>query len=419
MSKEKLSKILMRIFYVIFALVVSVALWVFVELTENEVQPGEVSGIVIIFRNEDLLFDRGFSMVPVTENLSVRFEASRSDISRLALPGALSVEVDLATISSAGLTELAYEIIWPAGVNPNSINNQVWSDARVAVMVDRAHERQIEVRVDYTGGTASDDFVAEPVEFDPRFITVRGPEQVVSGIQYIWVPIPRESLATTYTDDLAFILIDDNDEVMDEELRSQLEFSQETVRVTVPIREIREVPLIVFLSHGVSTSDENTTWSVVPSAIRISGDPERLKDINNIPLGTINMLGVTSINSYTESFRIVIPDSITNVSGETEATVHVEIMGLDIKFISTSNLQVINPPSAYTAEILTQSLDVRLRGVREELDEVTPRNIRVVADLANQSSGTVRIPARVYIDGIDANIDPVGEYFITVTIVAN
>jgi len=277
-------------------------------------------------------------------------------------------------------------------------------------------ERQIPVRGSYTGGTASVELMAEPAEFEPQSITVWGPEKDVSRIQYVYVPIVRENLSTTYTDDLDFILFDENDEELDDSLRESIEFSQETIRVTVPIREVKDVALVVELSHGASTSSTNTTVDIQPRTIKISGDPEVVKDINTIMLGTIDMLrfGLTD----TDAFTIIIPDHIKNVSGEIEAMVHVEVLGLEIAFRSTSNIQTVNTPIGYRAEILTQSLDIRIRGASEDLVQVTPFNLRVVADLTDMSHGTSRVPARVYIDNIEADIDVVGEYFVTVSLIS-
>ena len=120
--------------------------------------------------------------------------------------------------------------------------------------------------------------------------------------------------------------------------------------------------------------------------------------------------------SDTDEFMIIIPDHLTNVSGETIATVHVEITGLDMVFRITSNLQVINTPPGYIAEIETQSVDVRLRGLSDDLAQVSALNLRVVADLTDRNPGTQRVLARVYIDGIDADIDVVGLNHLTVTI---
>ena len=420
MLKERLSKISTRILYGIFAVIVSITLWVYVEITENDIQMQPVNNVRITFLNEDLLRDRGFLLTSYSpEQLTITFEAPRQEMARLAATGALTVEVDLANISSTGPTELVYRIIYPAGVNTNVVTEVVSSASRITLMVDRLLDRQVPVRVNYTGGTASEDLMVDSIEFDPQTITVWGPERVVSRISYVIVPIPRENLATTYREELDFILVDENYDVLeleDYELEL-LEFSHETIHVTVPIVEIKDVPLAVHLAHGAGTSDEITSVRIEPSSIKVSGDPVALRELNNIMLGTIDMLRLLNLTE-TEAFPIIIPNHITNISGETEAIVYIEIIGLEIAYRSTTNLQEINTPSGYRAEIITQSLDIRLRGAAEDLALVTSMNLRVVADLADKSSGNVRVPARVYIDGIDANIDAVGDYEITVSILA-
>jgi len=418
MFKEKLIKISMRIFYVIFAVIVSITLWMYVEITENDVQVIDVSGIEIDFKNEEVLRDRGLLITSVTpEQLSFRLEATRADISRLTASGAMSVEVDLSTITSAGPSELSYNIIFPPLVSVGTDDILGRSAARITVMVDTLRDRQVQVRSSYTGGTASEELEADSVVFDPHSITIWGPERVVSRIQYVRVPIYRENLTTTYTDELEFLLIDVDGEILDDELRESLVFSQETIRVTVPIREIKEVPLVINLAHGASTSDANTSWDIEPAVIKLSGDPEAIRDLNQITLGsTIDMLLIERPET-TMAFPIIIPNHLFNVSGETEAVVHIKIMGLSIDFQSTSNLHVTNIPSGYTANILTQSLVIAIRGTTDHLALVTPMNLRVVADLAGMSPGTTRVRANVYIDGLDADIDPVGEYFLTVSII--
>ncbi|MCL2819900.1 MAG: hypothetical protein FWD38_03615 [Oscillospiraceae bacterium] len=419
MFKEILRKISTRILYIIFAVIVSITLWVYVEITENDIQTNRITGIDIIFKNEDVLRDRGFLITSYSpEQLTISFEAPRSEMARLAAPGALSVEVDLASISSTGPSELVYEIIYPSGVNTNVIEILGNTASRITVTVDRKLDRQLQVVVNYTGGLASDDLVAETAEFDPRTITVWGPERLVSKISYVRVPILRENLASTYREELEFELMDENDEVLelDESELELLEFSHETIYVTIPINVIKDIPLTVNFIHGESTSDNNITWHIDPTFVKVSGDPLVIRDLNNFLLGTIDMMsfGLTD----TEAFPIIIPNHITNISGETEAIIHIEVRGLEIAFRSTSNLHVINTPPGHTAEILTQSLDIRLRGSAEELALVTQTSLRVVADLADRGPGTARIPARVYIDGVESNIDPVGDYEITVTIAA-
>ena len=416
MFKEKLSKITTRILYILFAVLVSVSLWLYVEITENELQTSPISGVQIILRNEEVLRDRGLLISSVvTEPLTFEIEGNRSDLSRLSVQGALTVEVDLSTITSAGTVALMYDINFPVGVSRNDVELKSWSDSRVTVIVDRILTREIPVRVTYTGGTASGELFAEAVRWEPLTINVQGPEQVVSRIQYARVPILRENLSTTYREDLTFILIAENGEVLDDSLLESVRYDQETIHVIVPIMQIKDVVLDVEFIHGSSTSAANTTWRIEPSEITVSGDPEAVGTLNTILLTPIDMTRFGLTSQITRPIRV--PDHITNISGEIEATVHVDIVGLEIAFRSATNLFVRNVPTGYRAEIVTQSIDVRMRGASEDLALVTPNNIRIEADLTDMNPGTTRVNATVYIDGV-TNIDPIGDYQIVVTITA-
>jgi len=416
MFKERLRKISTKAFYIVFAIVVSIVLWMYVEITENEAQTREIA-VEIDFRNEDIINDRGLLVSRiVTENLSITFEGSRSDISRLIASG-VSVEVNLANVQSAGPLALDYEIVYPQSVNANAITIRGRSASRVTLVIDRLLERQIDVEVNYRGGTSSDDLVALPAEFDPQVITVRGPEEIISQISHAYVPIMRENLSATITEDFSFILLDENGEELNLDLHGSVILSQESIRVTIPIRLMKVVPLFVELSHGLTTSSANTTVSVTPEFITISGDPEVIRDINQFMLGTIDMLSFGL--SATRSYPIIIPNHITNVSGENEAMVLVEVLGEDIAFRSVSNIQVINIPAGFRAEIITQSIDVRIRGLDSELALVTHMNLRVVADLTDVGRGASSVLAKAFISGIEADVEPVGEYRITVTLFAD
>jgi len=418
MFKERLIKILTKMFYVMFALAVSVALWFYVEISENKVQTSEVSGIGVVFKNEEVLRDKGLLLSSIlTENLSITFQGSRTDLSNLTVQGALSVEVDLGNVPSAGTHLLAYRIVWPQSVNSSDVSILGQTASRIAIEIDRILDRQIPVKVNYTGGTASDDLMADPVEYDPQTITVWGPEKIVSQIHYVFVPILRENLSTTITDEFEFILLNEHEDEIDEVLRESIELSQETIRVTIPIRQIKEVPLRVNLVHGAGSSDVNTTVDIQPKTIKISGDPVAIREIDHIMLGTIDMLSF----GLTDTFQfpvIILQEHINNVSNEPVATVLVEVLGVETTIRVTSNLHTINTPPGYRSEILTQSLDVRLRGPAEVLALITSMNVRVVADLTDIGTGTTSVIARIYIDGIDAEIGAYGEHRITVTITA-
>jgi YbbR domain-containing protein len=420
MFKERLSKISTKILYVLFAVVISVTIWVYVEITINEMQIFDVPGIEFEFLNEEIFRDRGFSITSRTpETLTVTFEASRSEMIRLTAQGALTAEVDLSSIMSTGTTTLPYRLVYPPDVNTNAVSEIGASAARIIITVDTVREREIRIRPYYDGGTASDELFVEDIEVNPQYIVVRGPDRVVSMIQYARVTVYRENLTTTYSENLEFVLIDDNGDELDSDLVDLLELIPDTVQVTVSIREIKEIPLIVNFRYGSSTSEENTHWAVEPQSIMVSGDPVAIENYaNSILLATID---TTTFSFFFENtYRIIIPEHLTNESGIYEARVTIDIIGLDIAFfvVSEDSMHPSNIPPGYRVEIITPSLDVRLRGLSESLEQITPENIRVVTDLSDRSgAGTFRERATVSIIGIETDVDPIGEYFLTVRIV--
>ena len=131
----------------------------------------------------------------------------------------------------------------------------------------------------------------------------------------------------------------------------------------------------------------------------LAGDSALLGGMNKINLATIDLTGFAS--SFTETYTIPIDNELRNTTGVSEAKVTVEILGLETKTFKVTNISQINLKEGYTANIITQSLDVTLRGNPEVLEQIKDENIRAVADLADlsESTGTYMPKVRIYIDG--------------------
>jgi YbbR domain-containing protein len=250
----------------------------------------------------------------------------------------------------------------------------------------------------------------------------------LSRISVAHVTVIRENISSTIIDDYPFTLLDEYGEELDEELLEQLTFSDETVRVTVPIRMIREVPLRVDFFHGAGTSDENINYMIEPMSIVLTGDPVAFQDLSAITLGTIDTtrFGLTTVTP--EIFNIIVPSNLDNVSGITQANVSLEVIGLEWDSYTVANINAVNVPIGYEAIILNEIMVVRVRGTRPDLNYLAEfmnaggLNIRIEVDLDGLEQGTHRLQppnVRIFIDGIDRDIGAVGvpaEYLITVRI---
>ncbi|NLA86352.1 MAG: hypothetical protein GX847_03525 [Clostridiales bacterium] len=261
----------------------------------------------------------------------------------------------------------------------------------------------------------------DPMDLSTEVITVSGPQDVVSNISYALVTLQRENISKTVVEQRTFTLIDENGH---EVVSDKLTFSQDTVNVEIPVNMVKEIPLKVDLIYGAGANSANTSYAISPATISLSGDAEKLDEINHLPIGTIDT--TKFLNGKELVFPIVLPNETKNLTGVTEATVTVTISGLESTHVTTSNIAVTNETAGYSAEVITKSIDILLRGTPKDIEKITPDkkgdtdvpvSYRVVADLSDlgDTEGTYSVLAKVYVDG-DVDVGAVGDYMVTVRI---
>ena len=82
------------------------------------------------------------------------------------------------------------------------------------------------------------------------------------------------------------------------------------------------------------------------------------------------------------------------------------------------NIELINIPEGYSADLVTQSRVVLVRGTQEELDQLFQSQIQIVADLSQLSStgvGRQTVPATVNVTG-GGSAGAVGRYSVVVNL---
>lgn len=184
---------------------------------------------------------------------------------------------------------------------------------------------------------------------------------------------------------------------------------------TLPIVQLKEVQLTVDIIPGGGATEDDVTVEIDPLTITVSGEAADLAELDSISLGEIDLS--TVFGTQTEKMPINLDASLTNVSGPAEATVTVRVEGLSTKTLEVDNIEIINKPAGYEADLVTQSCTVLVRGPQEALDAVTASQIRIVADLSDldPSTGTRTVPVRVYLDG-SSEVGVVGTYNVSISI---
>lgn len=394
-----------KVFNIILAVLIAVGLWVYVTSVVNDEGRTTIRNVQVTVIGEDLLNTKGLMIDPGTKlSIQVGLRGSRSALVNIASNSSeyITAKVDVSDISKAGNYDLTCKI---------SLENTVTSGVRLdgdsnvtlRVNVEKLLSKTVEVRGTFTGSVA-DGYRTNSPEISPGTVQIQGPESVVSQVQYAQVNITGDNLTKTYSGELSFSLMDESGGTVD---LNEIKANVDTVNVVLPVVKTLEMPLTVSFTYGGGITESNfedhVTYEISPSTIQISGDGEDIKPLEgkSITLGTIDLSDVVQTNQ-TYTFPIVLASELSNDSGISEATVTISVKGLSTKTVETSDIEVINVPSDFSVSLITQSIQIRIRGPEADLESVFGYQFRVVIDLSGQtlSKGQFFFEAKkVYFDG--------------------
>jgi len=401
-------------FWLVIALLASLSLGIYVISQETEAYKQTFRGVRVELVGEDILLNSRNMVVTdlSTSTVTVEVSGPRRIVGSWSSDD-LIAQVDVSKLSQSAFTSLQYTVKFPDGTDTSGLKTGLKTPETINFMVSAQTKKVIPVVGSFEGSVA-DGFTAETPEFEPTTITVSGPETYLKDISRAWVEFGSQEINSTYSVDAGYTLQDENGE---ECSTTGLTFSDDTVKATLKVMSVKEIPLSVDLVDGAGASTSNTKYTIEPDSITLAGDTAILSGMNRISLATIDLSDFET--SFSDTYLIKYDDGLKNLSGITEASVTVEIIGLETRSfaIKAENMSCINVTEGYTASVLSETLVVRLRGSAEQLEAVRSENIRAVADLKdyNTSVGQFMIPVRISVDGF-SDVGAIGDYTVSVEI---
>lgn len=385
-----------KIFWAITALILSFVFWLYVTSVENDNIRQTFRGVRVELAGESLLRDSKSLVVTglSTNTVSIELVGPRRVVSSLSSED-LAAQIDVSKLSQSAYASMQYTVSYPSRIDTSGISVTRKVPDTINFTVSKLNSKSIPVRGSFDGSIAGG-YTAQPVTFEPSEITVSGPDAFLRNISYAWVSFSAIDVSTTYSIETGFTLMTAEDEPAGTD---GVTCSTDVVKATLPILEMKELPLTVNLIYGAGANESNTKVSVEPESITLAGDSAILDAMNNIPVATISLADFNATYSY--SYPISFDNSLINVEGITEAEVKVEIIGLENRNFTVRNIQCRGVTEGYEAEVLSKALTVKLRGTPESLAKITSENLVAIADLSDYdiTTGSNIVNVRIQVDG--------------------
>lgn len=402
-----------RSFWVVISVLLSLAMWVYVTSVESDEFQQTFRGVHVEVVGEDALKSaRNMEITDVdTSTVTVVVTGPRRIVGMLDEDD-LVAQIDVSKLSQAAYTSLQYEVVFPAGVDTSKINIDRKTPQTIGFMVSKLSTKTVQVRGAFEGALA-EGFTAETPVFEPSTIIITGPESYLKDVSYAWVSFGKDlEVSSTYSVETGFTLLNDKGEACS---TTYLTSSADTITATLPMLEVKDVTLGIDVMEGAGATKSNIKVKIEPESITLAGDSSILSGVNRIVLGTIDLTDFAS--TFTETYLIPIDNNLRNLTGITEAKVTVEVLNLETKTFKVRNISCINLADGTELEVLTESIDIVIRGTAEQLAQIKSENIRVVADLTDYkgSTGAYMPVVKIYVDGY-TDVGAIGEYTISVEI---
>ncbi len=398
--------------YITVSVLISVVFWFYVN--SGATVDFSINNIPVEFLNESALANKGLMLLngEETPTVDLSFTMPRSMVYNFRSERVRAI-ADLGSINSTGTQSLSYSIIYPPNTNRGQISVASPSVQTVSVRVGELFRRNdVEIRCKLVGNVA-DGYVAGSVQLLPKMLEIWGQQSDVMQVNFAQVTLNIQNARSTIVELVEFELYDYNDQLIE---NNGIHAASSTIQVTMPVISATDIPLVVRFQEEPGVRVDSFEYSLDTMAVTLSGDASQIAQLGEIVLGEVRLSDIT--DEQTIVYDIPIPDGLTNLSGVSTATLTIKNRDVGTRELTVSQFDYENFVSGdRMVEVVTSSLDVTLRGVRETLDEIKPEQVRAVADLSGviDASGTYTVPAFIRVEG-NPDVGTVQNYQLTVRI---
>ena len=398
---------------ILISVLAAFCLWLYVITTVSPGYNDTIHDIRVSFEGETLLNERGMMITNgLDAYVDLTLTGNRSDFLKIN-PENITVKVDLTKIYEPGIKQLDTTVVFPADVAQDAFIIENKYPGKVPITVEKKMEKYVDVDVEFTGAV-DEGFIADSEDYllDYPQVKITGPASVVEQIAAAQIVVDLTDRTESISEDYRFRLCDAEGNPVDV---AQVTTDVAEVHLDVKIQRWKEIPLRVNLTYGGGALEKNTSLTIDPQVIRVSGSELVLADLEEIVLGSVDLS--TLEENLSQTFAITMPEGVTNMTGKTEAKVEISFQGLMIREFDVSQIRVINVPEGMDYDLLNEVVRIKLRGSSVLINQLKSEDIQLTVDLAGKELGSFTVKATLsFRDNRFAEVGLVGPHSVSVTL---
>lgn len=379
-------------FTIFLSIVIALLLWVYVIGEVNPTTTKKFENIPVKLLNTENLASKGLVVLD-NQNLTVDLtvEGKRADVLSSKLENLL-VTADLFG-HGMGENYISLNVELPNGLTLISSE-----PVKLKLFIDELITADRPVILRYVG-EAPEGMEPGQIAMDPELVEINGARTLVDQVAYVGADLDISKLTDVLSIQESFAAAYS----ADGELISRVKLSREMIQISGRMMMVKTVPLRVG-TFGQEQPELQITGLDIPDSIVIRGDRQALESITEVTGKDIDLSAYTASTEI--PLEVFLPDGVEVAEASREITAKLTIKGLSSKTFqfSTRDIDMLDVPEGYAAEILNTNLVVSVADKDPVLAEITPDKIQLSLSLQGLGLGSHQVPVSVVIEGYSGDV---------------
>jgi len=378
-----------KIWQIALSLVIAFALWAYVITTVNPESEETFYDIPVSYQN-DVLEERGLMIVSEKPTVTLRLKGNRSDLNELNASN-ITILVNLAAIQAPGTQMVKYDVSYPANLPSNAFETLSQTPNLLLLKVENKIKKAVPIELDYMSTNAPEGYIADkenPV-MDTAVVEVSGPQSSVDLIEKAVIQVDLSQQTESVVGAFSYMLCNAENEPVDAQMVTT---NLEEVNLSIKIQRMKEVPLVLNVEDGGGATKDTCKIELnrETETIWVAGSENLLRDLTAVELGTVNLADLRE-ETNTMTFDIVLPEGVTNVTGENQVTVTISFPELGSKKLAINKVQYVATGVPVDADVvwISEVVEVELRGPRDLIKNLTEKDVTLTVDFSGEELGSV------------------------------
>lgn len=397
----------------ILAFLISFGFWLVVSVNVFPMIENDIKGIKIEAPITEAMERNNLQITnEISELVNIKIEGKRYEISDLEASD-FYASVDLSVVRTTG--QYTVPIIVSSKSNRELTITDVQPNS-ITLTIDKIVSKEFRVRATAPDVTLPDEgYYMDKITASVETVTITGSSNTLNNISYVEARSTYHGELTESRQTGTELYVYGSFGIPME--KDGLQFSPDTISVTIPIYRQKELPLKFSIINYPSNFDiSSLKYDIQPKSIIVASSDDSIFKLSELNIGTIDIEGIQlNKNTY---IPIVLPDGYINLSRNDNAQIEWEIddySKMDFK-INRSNINIINEPDNYEVTLVTNELTLTVIGPSGSISELSRTDFNATVNLLGNSlrAGTQDVAISVQISGEDQTCWVSGQYKVTI-----